>query len=247
MSMLNRFSTRTKKKYPKVKDEEESSLHGDEFPSGESARNIRSQSSSELDEDVAAQKRTFRETLPPNGDLYYSATGGTGMESSSLLSLSEGPFYPSYTNVLDDNKASSCESYGSGVEFHDSNSKIVSFQDVGYYSSNEYYDSVPGDSSVEDDDISYDPEEPFELNDEVLDLLRSTDSPFSNPKRNVQYRDRDHFGIITQMYGSVWRHVIPFCIFNAVWCFVIDYCHDSEVSTPTPPSNSYQSQIVFKS
>jgi predicted membrane chloride channel (bestrophin family) len=227
----------------KVQDEEEASQYGDEFLTEESQWNLKSQSSSDFEEDKTDNRMSVRETMPPNGDLYSSITGTTtgvtqDSESSSLLSFPKGGGYSSsYMNILGDNRTSSSDSFSSGNrEYFQSRSKIVSFQDQdnGYYTSNEYIDD-----RFDDDDLSYDAEQPFELDNKMLKNLRAQDSPFFNDKVNVQYRDRDHFGVVTQMYGSVWKNVIPFCIFNAAWCFVIDYFHGSDIVDLNIPSSGH--------
>ena len=145
----------------------------------------------------------------------------------------------------------------SNPEWYESNSRLISFGQ----NSNYYYSTMSngnGDEEDDDDDLSYDNserqdqslyqadhEEPvgggnreeFKLHESVVTHLRNTDSLFFSKKRNVQYVDSDHFGVITTMYGSVWKQVLPFCLFNFFWCLTIDYLRDQEV-------NKYESNYV---
>jgi predicted membrane chloride channel (bestrophin family) len=43
------------------------------------------------------------------------------------------------------------------------------------------------------------------------------------PIRILQYDDRNHWSVLTQLYGSVWPHVLPFCIFNMVLTLLVFY------------------------
>ena len=92
-----------------------------------------------------------------------------------------------------------------------------------------YGDDVDDDNYGDDDDD--DEHTTFEFSDSMLNNLRGVDSPFHNTKKMVRYRDLDHFGVITQMYGSVWKNVFPFCVCNVLWCFAIDYMNTHNVSS----------------
>jgi hypothetical protein len=41
--------------------------------------------------------------------------------------------------------------------------------------------------------------------------------------RKVLYHDRDHVSVLFQMHGSVWPQVLPFCIFNIAFTFLVYY------------------------
>eukprot|EP00978_Attheya_sp_CCMP212_P023077 scaffold69917_cov59-Attheya_sp.AAC.2 len=41
--------------------------------------------------------------------------------------------------------------------------------------------------------------------------------------RKVLYHDRDHVSVMFQMHGSVWPQVLPFCIFNIGFTFLVYY------------------------
>ncbi len=121
--------------------------------------------------------------------------------------------------------------------FYESSSRLVSFgPSEGYSSIDNYHDTNDefGSDDEEDDDLSYDDleeeKQEFEFSDSMLHDLRTEDSLFYQNKKGVSYRDRDHLGIMLQMYGSVWKGVFPYCVFNLLWCYTIDYLNDNGVS-----------------
>jgi len=62
------------------------------------------------------------------------------------------------------------------------------------------------------------------------------------PIRILTYDDRNHFSVLTQLYGSVWPHVLPFCIVNmcitlVVFYFLKDY-------TFAPAGHHFMSMIL---
>ena len=50
----------------------------------------------------------------------------------------------------------------------------------------------------------------------------NTDAP-SEGIKEVEYKDRDHFAVFFQMYGSVWPQVIWYCIANSIITSVLWY------------------------
>lgn len=53
------------------------------------------------------------------------------------------------------------------------------------------------------------------------------------PVRVMTYDDRNHFSVITQLYGSVWPRVMPFCIANMVITLVVFYFFRQLTFDPT--------------
>jgi len=41
------------------------------------------------------------------------------------------------------------------------------------------------------------------------------------PIRQLMWDDKSHFVVLTQLYGSVWPQVLPFCLVNCFITFVI--------------------------
>jgi putative membrane protein len=138
--------------------------------------------------------------------------------------------------------------------FYNANSHLVtssSFnQHAGYLSVSEEDVS----DEADDEDLSYDDEKGPDLNENtsldfsggMLDHLQRKDAPFSSNKKIVRYNDHDHFGILTEMYGSVWLRVLPFCVFNFCWCFAIDYMREEDIIDITIPGagHSFMSILV---
>lgn len=49
------------------------------------------------------------------------------------------------------------------------------------------------------------------------------DSLQMGPIRIMSYDDRNHWAVLTQLYGSVWPHVLPFCIVNMILTLLVFY------------------------
>jgi hypothetical protein len=43
------------------------------------------------------------------------------------------------------------------------------------------------------------------------------------PKRDLSYDQANHLVVLLRMYGSIWPKVLPYCIVNVIWTFVIYY------------------------
>jgi hypothetical protein len=112
------------------------------------------------------------------------------------------------------------------------------------------HSSTASEKFNDDDDLSYDydaDDNQFIFSDDMLDRLRCNESIFYNERVKVRYQDRDHFGILTQMYGSVWKKVFPFCIFNVGWCYAINYLKVYDVRKRNSTTCSLYCHLVFLS
>jgi hypothetical protein len=47
--------------------------------------------------------------------------------------------------------------------------------------------------------------------------------PSQGPKRDLSYDQSNHLVVLLRMYGSVWPKVLPYCIINVMWTFIIYY------------------------
>lgn len=69
--------------------------------------------------------------------------------------------------------------------------------------------------------------------------LRSADtSPFVTPNRKVfrrvEYDIEDHWAILTQLHGSTWPHVLPYCLFAVLEAFLINYAKKNGLDLTYP-------------
>lgn len=56
---------------------------------------------------------------------------------------------------------------------------------------------------------------------------------------NESFDSNNHFSVIFRKHGSIWPHVFPYCIFNAVLTYVIIYLKDKQDIDLTFPSNGH--------
>lgn len=69
----------------------------------------------------------------------------------------------------------------------------------------------------------------------VLESLPSLDQDNEKlgPIRILQYDDRNHLAVLTQLYGSVWPQVLPFCICNMAITLLVFYFLKDYTFAPT--------------
>ena len=54
--------------------------------------------------------------------------------------------------------------------------------------------------------------------------------PTRKQKREVPYYDcDDNFAVIFQWYGSVWPQVLPWCLLNVAWTYLIIFLRDAKI------------------
>jgi hypothetical protein len=175
--------------------------------------------------------------LPKNNDDLYmippplessSCDFPTRSESTSLFAHNEN--YGSGN----DNKDGSDLSDPYSTEPFETNNRTPSFEkmQIAHFDNSDYdYNYNDDDDDDDDDDLSYDDDEDkFKFDESMITCLRGTSSPFYTTRKKVKYQVGHHFSLITQMYASVWPKVFPYCLFNVIWCFTIDYMNDNNVS-----------------
>jgi len=99
-------------------------------------------------------------------------------------------------------------------------------------------------SSGSDDDSVVDDDE-FETVD--FERLRQRDSPFYSIKRSVTYEGTSHLDVICQLHGSVWKHVLPYCIVNVIWTYAISYLKTEYEIDITLPSAGHKFMVILVS
>lgn len=71
----------------------------------------------------------------------------------------------------------------------------------------------------------------------VMEALPSLDNNEEalkmGPIRTLPYNDRSHISVLTQLYGSVWPRVLPFCIVNMVITLLVFYFFRDYTFAPT--------------
>lgn len=172
--------------------------------------------------------KMLKRFLKKNRNRYSWVLGGADDDEEIVVESRNSPNVVDNAFLDSDDVPSKSESSGllNGKDLHSS----YLYTDSTPHLPSESSVSFEADDDI-DDDISYDIEEnSFKFKDAMLKGLRSEDSPFYSTRVKVRYQDRNHFGIITQMYGSVWKYVFPYCVMNVLCCFTIDYLDDNNVS-----------------
>mmetsp|Transcript_47718 Transcript_47718/g.144293 ORF Transcript_47718/g.144293 Transcript_47718/m.144293 type:complete len:387 (-) Transcript_47718:591-1751(-) len=63
--------------------------------------------------------------------------------------------------------------------------------------------------------------------------------------REVTYDDRNHVSVVLQMHGSVWPHVLPFCLFNVVLTVGVFYLREAGIDiTVAPVGHKFMGIVV---
>eukprot|EP00545_Synedropsis_sp_CCMP1620_P004916 CAMPEP_0119006202 /NCGR_PEP_ID=MMETSP1176-20130426/2162_1 /TAXON_ID=265551 /ORGANISM="Synedropsis recta cf, Strain CCMP1620" /LENGTH=467 /DNA_ID=CAMNT_0006958091 /DNA_START=20 /DNA_END=1420 /DNA_ORIENTATION=+ len=58
------------------------------------------------------------------------------------------------------------------------------------------------------------------------------------PKRDLSYDQSNHVVVLLRMYGSIWPKVLPYCIANVIWTFLIYYLSKNTALDLTLQSNA---------
>jgi len=180
-----------------------------------------------------------------------SATGlGDAVDDNKIGDVIRSPSGLSLDSLQNQNSSNASEKSplllelcDSGTYYDARSTSKVSFSNKDIVNQISFEKKYDGD----DDDLSYErkEEEGFKFNDKMLHPLRGKHSIFYTEKKVVRYNDSDHLHVMTQMYGSVWGHVFPFCLINVAWCFLIDYLNDHNIIKLQIPSTGHSFMSIL--
>jgi len=112
------------------------------------------------------------------------------------------------------------------------------------------YDTIDSKRYSNDDDDSCSSDEDSDFEDEIcinFEQLRQKDSPFYSDKVTVAYEGKSHLGLMCQLHGSVWKHVLPYCIVNVVWTYFISYLLREGQTDITLPDTGHKFMVILVS
>ena len=105
----------------------------------------------------------------------------------------------------------------------------------------EYFDAKaePVDDDNEEEDVEEFDHASFHASFEEIQFQYHT-------HRQLMWDDSNHWKVLTQMYGSVWPRVLPYCLFNALWTCLLWYLKNQRNQdwTVHPSAHKYASTLM---